>query len=218
MQHPRWFSSGVVLPTGEVIALNGADRDEVVAPGTAASVREPELWDPETKAWRTLAGGSRDRMLHNTAVLLADGSILVGGHAPAPMLYGAHRQGLLSNNFKDPSFEIFEPPYLFRGPRPTISELSSASVAPAGSVTIDTPQASDGTLRVVLSRLPATTHVVDSDQRTVALDHTIVDGDTISVTLPGSTVVPPGPYYVFLLKDNGQGPTPSVARMVSVVA
>jgi hypothetical protein len=216
LQHARWFSSGVVLPDGEVVALSGADHDEVVAPGTAIAIRTAELFDPVTETWRSLADGGRDRTLHNTAVLLADGSILVGGHAPAPFLYGSHQPTPLSNNFKDPSFEIFRPPYLFRGPRPVIAGISGEHVGAGGTLIIQTPDALRSTLRVVLSRLPATTHVIDSDQRTVELAPRVLNPNTVKVSLPSPTVVPPGPYYVFLMKDNGFGPTPSVARIIMV--
>ena len=49
--------------------------------------------------------------------------MLVGGHAPIPNGYGAPQTtpGGFSNGFRDPSFEIFSPPYLFWGPRPTIT-------------------------------------------------------------------------------------------------
>ena len=33
LPHARWYSSGVLLPTGEVFAVSGADRDEVATPG-----------------------------------------------------------------------------------------------------------------------------------------------------------------------------------------
>ena len=33
LSRPRWYPSGVLLPTGEVMAFSGADRDEVATPG-----------------------------------------------------------------------------------------------------------------------------------------------------------------------------------------
>ena len=38
-----------------------------------------ELWDPRTGTWTELAPSSRDRVYHNTAMLLPDGRVLVGG-------------------------------------------------------------------------------------------------------------------------------------------
>ncbi|HVL91635.1 MAG TPA: galactose oxidase-like domain-containing protein [Actinomycetota bacterium] len=218
MTAARWHASAVTLPTGEVVALGGADKDEVVDPGSGLPVRHAELFDPATRTWRKLARAARDRTLHHTAVLLRDGSILTGGHSPVPAHYGAHTTNVpgLSNNFKDPSFEIFRPPYLFRGERPRITGLSPAAAANGATLRIDTPDAHNATLQVVLSRLPATTHVIDNDQRTVLLGHVIEGDGSVRVTVPDAAVVPPGHYYVFVLKDNGSGPTPSVAEIVRV--
>lgn len=219
MNNLRWFSSGVVSPTGEVVAVSGADLDEVHTPGSETAVRQAEMYDPATNTWIPLADGQRDRTYHNTAVLLKDGSILVGGHSPIVNGYGQDHSTTpgKANNFKDPTFEIFKPPYLYRGARPTITSVSATTLSRGGSFTIDTPDAGNATLRVVLSRLGSTTHVTDPDQRTVVVEHSAVDSDTVSVTVPSSgAVVPGGYYYVFLVKDNGQGPTPSVAEIVKV--
>lgn len=218
LNEARWHSSSVVLPSGEVVALSGADRDEVVAPGASSTVRHAELFDPETGQWTRLAPGARDRTLHNTAVLLADGSVLVGGHAPAPRAYGTHGAvlPLMASNFKEPTFEIFQPPYLFRGPRPVIEDVATEHRESTRAFVVRTPDADDPTLQVVFSRLPAVTHTTDADQRTVVLEHRVLGERALRVDLPGRSILPPGPYYLFLLRDNGQGPTPSVARVILI--
>jgi hypothetical protein len=220
MNQVRWYPSGVVLPSGEVLAFSGADKDEVVFPGSEMPVRRAEMYDPVGNRWVPLSSDARDRTYHNTAVLLRDGSVLVGGHAPIPAGYGWQANhapgGPFANNFRDPSFEIFKPPYLFRGPRPAIR--SAPARASLGDIlTIRTRDARNRTLRVVLSRLPAATHLTDADQRTVELK--IVDrrAGAVRVSVPiRPEVVPAGYYYLFLLKDNGKGLTPSVARIVRV--
>src|SRR5437764_9218162 len=55
LNHPRWYTSGVVLPDGEVLAVNGADTDEVVFPGSGHPVPQAELFDPATKKWTPAA-------------------------------------------------------------------------------------------------------------------------------------------------------------------
>ena len=40
------------------------------------------MFDPETQTWTELAEQAKGRTYHNTAVLLADGRVLVGGHTP----------------------------------------------------------------------------------------------------------------------------------------
>lgn len=217
----RWHSSAALLPTGEVVAFSGADRDELVEPGSGSPVRHAEIYDPATGAWKALASAQRGRTLHNTAVLLPDGSVLVGGHSPAPAHYGSHVANApgLSSNFKDPSFEIFRPPYLFRGSRPVIETVSTSSLRRGGCAVVRTPDANHARLEVVLSRLPATTHGIDADQRMVVVPHRALGSGTIKIEIPDApAVLPPGPYYLFLLKDDGDGLTPSVARIVTIGA
>lgn len=217
LNNARWFSSGVGLPTGEVLALNGADLDEVIFPGTEAAIRQAELYDPATDTWTPLASGARDRTYHNSAVLLRDGSVLVGGHSPIVAGYGSDHGTYRSNGFKDASFEIYKPPYLFRGDRPVITSVDDADASRGQTITVTTPNAASDDLSVVLSRLPGVTHVTDADQRTVNVAHTDNGDGTISFTVPSSGgVTPDGYYYLWLIDDSGQGATPSVAEIVRI--
>lgn len=219
MTNRRWYSSGVLLPDGDVVALSGADKDEVVLPGSESPVRQAELFNG--KRWIPLANARRVRTYHNSAILLPNGSILVGGHSPINTAYGPGGDNSAqtvtgTNNLKDPSFEIFKPPYLFRGPRPTIASVQKG-LAWGGSFSIETPQAGK-IKKVVLSRLPAVTHITDADQRSVELKFTR-SGNRLQTAVPGNrNVVPPGHYYLFILQDSGKGLTPSNAHIVSVGA
>lgn len=219
--NPRWYSSGVLLPDGGVLALSGANSDEVLEPGYEFPVRQAELYDG--KKWIPLSSGGRDRTYHNTAVLLPDGSVLVGGHSPINSGYGpkgdntTHDAVGTANNLKDPSFEIFRPPYLFRGPRPSITRVDRG-LTWNQSFFVDTPQASR-IQRVVLVRLPSTTHVTDADMREIELPFKSASESRLSVqSPPNANVAPPGFYYVFVLTGNGQGLTPSKARIVRVAS
>lgn len=218
LNNARWYSSGVVLPSGEVIAVNGADREDGMIPGSAAAVRQAEMFDGEK--WLPLAAAARDRGYHNTAVLLGDGSILVGGNAPITALGGPGNNnyfpgGAFTSNFRDPSFEVFKPPYLFRGSRPRLEGVQSG-ISLGETFKITTPDASKVT-SVVLSRLPAVTHLADADQRTIELEFTRNGSSKIRATVPGDPAVAlPGYYYLFLMSDNGHGPTPSRAAIVQI--
>ncbi|MGH2754073.1 MAG: galactose oxidase-like domain-containing protein [Actinomycetota bacterium] len=218
LNNPRWFSSGVALPDGSVLAVSGASRDEVILPGSESPVTQAELYNG--KRWVPLENATRVRTYHNSAVLLADGSVLVGGHSPINTGYGAKGDNSAeavtgTNNLKDPSFEILEPPYLFRGPRPTITHAQKGI---AWRSTFDVGTAGGGDIKkVVLSRLPAVTHITDPDQRTVELDFKAAGNGRLSVAAPpNGNVAPAGYYYLFVLSDNGDGLTPSKARIVRV--
>src|SRR5207248_1407897 len=103
-----------------------------------------ELWDPTTETWTTLASISGYRGYHSIAVLLPDGRILSAGG-------------------KSASAEIFSPPYLFKGVRPSILWVSRKipygkrfSVASPDAATIS---------KVTLIRLSSVTHTFNQNQR-----------------------------------------------------
>lgn len=219
LNNRRWYSSAVALPDGKVFLTSGADKDEVVSPGLELPVREPELYDPETGTWTAMATSARDRTYHNSALLLPDGRVLVGGHAPIWTGYGATHDavpGVTANNDKDSSFEVWSPPYLFRGARPRISGVQRG-LKWGTTFSIGTPDAAN-IESVVLMRLPSPQHITDSDSRTLRLSFTKGQGVVNAAVPPNGITAPPGYYYLFINKSSPQGPIPSVARIVKVGA
>ncbi len=220
LNNARWYSTGVTLPTGQVLAFSGASNDEVFGPGGGFPVTQAELFDPATKTWVPLASGNKGRTYHNTAVLLPDGRVLVGGHSPIATGYGAQnnvgRDTLgLSDAYRDPSFEVFSPPNLFYGRRPVIYNYDQ-SLGYGATSRIIVSDVRD-IASVVLVRNPALTHLVDGDQRVVELP--IVGRDPAGVTVQMPTnraVAPAGPYWLFVNKWTPKGLTPSVSRQVFV--
>jgi hypothetical protein len=217
----RWYSTGVVLPDGEVFAVNGASRDEVVGPGSGTPVTQAELYNPVTKQWHRAATETDGRTYHNTAVLLPDATVLVGGHAPIATAYAfqddaGHDTLGLSKAESDPSFQVYRPPYLSWGiPQPQIRGVSATSLVNGSTLGIESPQAASIT-QAVLVRNSSLTHLVDGDQRTVQLPITGRSGSTVQAAVPGATVLPPGPYMLFLLQQTPKGLLPSVSRQVVV--
>ncbi len=218
LNHARWFASGVTLPDGTVLAVGGGDKDAVTLPGLDIPIRTPELYDPATGRWREVADQGRDRTYHNSALLLPDGRVLLGGHAPLGALFGPPRAPLapgMSSTERDPSFEIWSPPYLFRGERPSITSVQ-AGIRWGEEFAITSPEAGD-IESVVLMRTPSPEHIVDSDARTLRLAFSAGDGGRLTAVAPPSGVVaPPGWYYLFVNRRSPDGPIPSVARMVHV--
>ncbi len=213
----RWYSTAVLLPTGKVMAFSGATADEVVAPGTGFAIKQAEQFDPETGKWAPMATAHAERTYHNTAILLPSGQVLVGGHAPIAALdtFNSTIPGGFSNNFRDPTFEIYNPPYMSWGPRPTISSVS-ANFDRGASVTVATPQA-DQIASVMLVRNTALTHLVDGDQRAVELPITSRSNGSLQVSVPGASgVLPPGPYMLFINKRTANGLQPSAARQLTL--
>jgi len=219
----RWYGSAVVLPDGEVFVTNGADRDEVDAPGSGTPVLQTELVDPDHGT--VTAGPSlpsdHGRTYHNTAVLLPDGRVLIGGHAPIATGYSfqddtLHQTAGFSSPEADSTFQIYSPPYLSDGPRPVI-DYSRQTATNDASFEIETHQAPTVT-KVVLVRNPSMTHLTDGDQRTVELRITNRSSSEVTVAVPNASVLPPGPYMAFVETPGTSGHlVPSVSRQVMVV-
>jgi hypothetical protein len=217
LHQPRWFTTAVLLPTGKVMTFSGANRDEVDAPGTGFPIRQAEQFDPETNKWTPMASAKEERTYHNTALLLPSGQVLVGGHAPISTLdtFNFTIPGGFTDEFRNPSFEIYNPPYMYWGPQPTISSVSS-NFARGAQVTVATPDAAS-IASVVLVRNTALTHLVDGDQRTVELPITSRSSGSLQVSVPGaSSVLPPGPYMLFINKKTSKGLQPSAARQLKL--
>lgn len=210
LTRPRWYSTAVMLATGQVAAFSGADRDAVQTPGVEQPIRRAELFDPVTRTWSPLAVAGKPRTYHNTAALLPDGRVLVGGHAPIATMY-ARQENVpgFAPNRRDPSFEVYSPPYLFRGERPRFV-TAPRSVGYGGSFTVTT---GGGAIdKVVITRNTAITHLIDGNQRAVELPFTQTGSSLIVREPPSPRVAPAGPYLLWVIRDG----VPSVARQVEV--
>lgn len=220
LHRPRWFGSGTLLPDGQVLVTSGGDKDEVVGPGTEIGIQQAELFDPATNRYRPLARQAMPRTYHNTAALLPSGEVLIGGHAPISTLYLNNTTvpgGFAPHDGRDPSFEIYKPPYLFRGTQPKIRKVrSSFAYGKTYGVRTDVP--SEDVDSVVLIRQASVTHLVDGGQRAVQLPVKARRGGKLLLVKapPEGAVAPPGPYMLFVLRKTDKGPVPSVARSVMV--
>jgi hypothetical protein len=126
------------------------------------------------------------RMYHATALLLPDGRVLHAGQDSGSYARTA---------------EIFSPPYLFRGPRPTISGAPT-SAGYGQPLVINTPEAADITT-VTLIRAGSTTHEIDTDQRAVPLAFSASPGVLTAQVPTNANIVPPGYYMLFIVDRNG---------------
>jgi hypothetical protein len=119
---------------------------------------------------------------------------------------------------RNPTFEIYSPPYLFRGARPKILGAPTAIVPGRDQfMEIGLDGNADQIESVMLMRRTAITHLIDGGQRGVELPITRRQGNTVQVRVPGdASVLPAGPYLLFVNKKTSAGPTPSVAWDVKV--
>ena len=211
-EHPRWRptaslayarsnATSVILPDGTVLAVGGGTGADYGSP-----VETPEVFDPATEMWSSLAPMSTDpdhpvpRMYHSSALLLPDGRILAAGQD--------------KQNPYATTGQIFSPPYLFRGPRPTISDVPASAVY-GEALTISSPDA-DSIARVALVRPGSVTHAFAFDQRYVDLPIASQGEGMLTVTAPpDGNHAPPGWYMLFAIDDAG---VPSVASWVHIDA
>ena len=199
---PRWYGSGTLLPNGQVLTTSGADRDEVMTPGLEIPVRVAELFDPATEKWTRVATQNRARTYHNSVVLMRDGRVLVGGHAPITTMYMMPLnlgEPFSPDQGRDPSFEIYSPWYVYRSDRPVITGVGTKNLVNGGTFTATVPGATTNLDSMVLMRRTAHTHLVDGDQHAVVLRVLSTNPLTSSIKLavPGTNVLPPGKYVLF---------------------
>jgi hypothetical protein len=194
MSSPRKHHNLTLLPDGTVLATGGSSGSEETNQNSSNPAYAAEVWNPATNVWTTLAVNSVYRGYHATAMLLPDGRVLSAGGDNG----GA-------------SAELFSPPYLFRGARPTITSAPSTT-GYGQTFFVGTPDTTTIT-KVTWISLAAVTHTNNMDQRINTLSFSPTGGG-LSVTSPlNGNVCPPGYYMLFLVNSNG---VPSVARMVRV--
>jgi hypothetical protein len=150
-----------------------------------------------------MAPAAVPRLYHSTALLLPDGRVFTagGGH---PTFAGD------TDHF---NAEIYSPPYLFAGPRPTVTS-SPGSVSFGQKFSVTTPNASSIT-KATWVRLGSATHGFDASQRITQLSFTpTATGLTLTAPADG-TLSPAGYYMLFLVNSHG---VPSIAQMIRIGA
>ncbi len=196
MVFPRAFHNLTILPDGNVLATGGGFTADGI--DSANAVFAAELWSPASETWTTMASMQTPRLYHGNALLLPDGRVLVAGSGR----YGPEPQF---------SAEIYSPPYLFNGARPTIASAPASAIY-GRSTFIGTPEGGQIS-SVSLIGLGSATHAFNTGQHFVNLGFTQTSGG-LNIQMPtNGNLAPPGYYMLFLV--NGAG-VPSVARVMLV--
>lgn len=197
MAFPRRHLNLTLLPNGSVLATGGSRADGF--DNHTQPVYAAEMWDTQT--WTTMASQTVGRFYHSNALLLPDGRVLSAG-GTSPTGPGGYTY----------QTEIYSPPYLFKGPRPTITS-APARVNYSETFFIETPDAAN-IANVRLIRLGAVTHAFDMNQRLVAATFTETTGG-LNVTAPSNIDhAPPGHYMLFIVDRAND--IPSVAKIIQI--
>jgi hypothetical protein len=189
----RSLASAVLLPDGSVFVCGGIQR----AHSPCAS------FDPQTNTWSAMAALPSIRDYHSVALLLPSGQVAMAG-------------------WNNTAIEIFNPPYLYRGARPTIAS-APPSVQRGDSFVVDSPHAAR-IAKVVLVRPMAVTHQTDTEQKilempsvpvgfstfgTIATDGAVVDRFGVGTNFDALTFVAAnlgyGPNLFYFLRHDDAG-------------
>ncbi|AVH56818.1 MULTISPECIES: galactose oxidase early set domain-containing protein [Streptomyces] len=183
------YVSAVLLPDGKVLETGGALNNR------ANPVYESSIYDPATNTFDPVTADPEERGYHSSAFLLPDGRVMTTGDNPG-------------NGTWNHDVSIYTPPYLLKGPRPTITSLIDTewTYGDTQRITVDRPIA-----KAELIRPAAVTHSSDPNQRFVDLPLS-VDGNNVDLNVTSNpNLAPPGWYMLFAVDANG---VPSVATWV----
>jgi galactose oxidase len=201
MKRRRQDQDAVLLPNGQVLVVGGRriekeiDKRSTQGPFfRTPAVLEAEMFDPVTETWTLMAAQARPRVYHSTAVLLRDGRVFSAG-----------------GEFETEG-EIYSPPYLFKGPRPTLTGVP-ASVGYGSTFQVSSDQAGQIASACLIAPA-AVTHSLDMNQRFIAVTVADMGGGVLDITAPAlNTVAPAGYYMLFLVNSSG---IPSVAEFIQL--
>src|SRR5437773_43882 len=125
MAFARRQMNATVLPTGQVLVTGGTSGSGFNNP--VGAVHAAEMWDPATGVWTTMASNAVTRIYHSTTLLLPDGRVLHTGSGDG------------AGAVDELSYEIYSPPYLFKGARPSITGTTPNVVGYGQSLFVGTP-------------------------------------------------------------------------------
>lgn len=210
----RYYAYSVILPDGKVLVAGGRvgrgthghgaepphpghphEPPMPKDPGPCSpspptqheAIHDAELFDPEHETWHPVASMRKDRVYHSNLMLLPDARVIAVGSNP-------------ERGSDELSIEIYQPPYLFGGPRPVIQAAPEA-IQYGGAFEIESPNAETIT-EATLIRPTATTHCVNTEQRYVGLILEAVRPSRLRLTAPSDRfVAPPGYYMLFVLRE-----------------
>ncbi len=195
MTFARRQMDATLLPTGDVLVTGGTSSNGFNNP--VGGVRNAEIWSPSTGFWTLVSYSAVVRIYHGATLLLPDGRVLFTGSGDA------------SGATDEKNYELFSPPYLFKGPRPVITGTLPGRMTYGQTLKLETPDAAT-IAKVHLIRFSSVTHAFDMGARLVPLSFS--GGRSLTIAMPASrAAAPPGPYMLFLVNADG---VPSEARIL----
>ncbi|KAI9805930.1 MAG: hypothetical protein M1825_000544 [Sarcosagium campestre] len=203
MSYGRMFANAVVLPNGQVFVAGGQLIGNPFSDANAHLT--PEIFSPANNQITKVLPNSIPRTYHSIALLLLDGTVLVGGGGLC---------GTCSTNHFDA--QVYTPQYLLNSDgtartRPVINSVSAATVQVGGTLTVRTNSAVSS---ISLVRYGSSTHTVNTDQRRIPLTPQNAGTNVYTVVVPNDPGISlPGYWMLFAINSAG---TPSLAKTIKV--
>jgi FtsP/CotA-like multicopper oxidase with cupredoxin domain len=173
---PEQFTA-VLMPDSQVLIAGGTFAAADGGPSELLDTRDLPA------GWRLCASMQQKRGYHSSNILLADGSVLMGGDPAGPGAPTPHERYL---------------PWYFSKVRPVI-DSAPTGVAWGETFTIDTAQGND-IEEVLFLRPGAVTHGFNMSQRYVELAITDNHATNVEVVAPpDGFIAPPGYYLLFIV-------------------
>ncbi|KAJ7272065.1 copper radical oxidase [Mycena haematopus] len=224
MPEARLMPDAVLLPTGQVLIVNGAGTgisgygnvlNQVGASNADNPVLRPVLYTPsapEDSRFSQVGMPESDipRMYHSVATLVPDGRLMIAGSNPnldrSAVKYGTEYR-----------VEWLSPPYMSKR-RPQLKKVPkqldfgrtivlSVQLQPQ---VLDKPD-----VKVALMDFGYVTHAVHANSRMVYLDATLSEDSPHELTIttpPNGMIYPPGPAWIVVVVDG----IPSVAKQLII--
>ncbi|KAI5059752.1 hypothetical protein GOP47_0026071 [Adiantum capillus-veneris] len=227
MPAPRVMGDMLLLPTGDVLIINGAEQGTAGWGAAKKPARAPFLYSlgrPAGRRFVVFAASDIPRMYHSTANVLADGRVLVGGSNT--------NVGYVFEGVEFPTelrLEAFSPYYRHAGYsawRPSIRRMSTTEVKYGGrfvvKFTVATPPA-PAELLFNMYAPPFTTHSYSMNQRMLFLAFSFSTAQLRNassatsyeavVSAPPSSVAAPSGFYMLRVVNRG---VPSSATWIRI--
>ncbi|KAJ6600566.1 glyoxal oxidase N-terminus-domain-containing protein [Mycena vulgaris] len=210
MLEGRMMPEMILLPSGEVLIINGAQTGYAAISGVHDAVGNsnadnpaltPSLYNPSAPLGQRISNKGLPateipRMYHSTASLTPSGNILIAGSNPN---LDVNTTVKFSTEYR---VEYLNPPYISLD-RPTLAGVPSKIAFNSNftaQVTIPDHVGSHPVIKVALMDLGFSSHSFHSSSRLVWLEATLSHNHKLLEisSPPNNRVYPPGPAYIFL--------------------
>ncbi|KAI3911275.1 hypothetical protein MKW92_000339 [Papaver armeniacum] len=202
----RVMGDMILLPTGDVLIINGAKKGSAGWYLAREPALNPVLYHPDSSKFEVMKPSKIARMYHSTAILITDGSVLVGGSNPNS-----------NYNFTELfptelSVEVFSPPYASSSSRPQISwaepetELSYKQPFSIGFDSTENGELENAYVTMVAPSF--NTHSFSMNQRMMVLEINQVyqvsgTSYVIDCFAPATPYIAPPGYYLLFVVHHG---------------